>query len=275
MVSNVIDDPYREFEHSGWERAAPSYAGSFEAATRLFVFPLLESVGIRKHMDLLDVACGTGLVASLAAEHGAAAIGVDFSSKMIAAAGQRYPGLQFHEADAEALPFPDGVFDAVVINFGVHHFPFPLRALSEAHRVLCANGCVAFTVWAAPDEHSLHKITLGALREAGVSGAALPTAPGGVVNDIASCLDLLRMSGFSVPHSRAEKIVASLWLDSEQHLIDMLVDGTVRMSTLIRTQTREKTAAIVAAIRIAAAAYRENGRLRIPVTAILAVGSKA
>jgi hypothetical protein len=78
-----------------------------------------------------------------------------------------------------------------------------------------------------------------------------------------------------VPHSRAEKIVASLWLDSEQHLIDMLVDGTVRMSTLIRTQTREKTAAIIAAIRMTAVAYREDGRLRIPVTAILAVGSKA
>ena len=62
MVSNVIDHPYREFEHSGWERAAPSYAGSFEAATGLFAFSLLESVGIRKHMDLLDVACGTGLV---------------------------------------------------------------------------------------------------------------------------------------------------------------------------------------------------------------------
>jgi SAM-dependent methyltransferase len=211
----------------------------------------------------------------MATEHAAAAIGVDFSSKMIAAASQRYPALQFHEADAEVLPFSDGVFDAVFINFGVHHFPFPLRALSEAHRVLRANGRVAFTVWAAPDEHSLHKITLGALREAGVSGAALPTAPGGVVNDIASCLDLLRMSGFSVPHSHVEKIVASLWLDSEQHLIDMLVDGTVRMSTLIRTQTREKTAAIIAAIRMAAVAYREHGRLRIPVTAILAVGSKA
>lgn len=275
MVSNVIDDPYREFEHSGWERAAASYTDSFEAATGLFALSLLESIGIRKHIDLLDVACGTGLVTSMAAEHGAAAIGVDFSSKMIAAASQRYPALQFYEADAEALPFSDGMFDAVVINFGVHHFPFPLRALSEAHRVLRANGRVAFTVWAAPDEHSLYKITLGALREAGVSGAALPTAPGGVVNDIASCLDLLRMSGFTVPHSRAEKIVASLWLDSEQKLIDMLVDGTVRMSTLIRTQTREKTAAIIAAIRIAAVAYREDGRLRIPVTAILAIGSRS
>jgi hypothetical protein len=33
MVSNVIAHPYREFEHSGWERAAPSYAGSFEVST--------------------------------------------------------------------------------------------------------------------------------------------------------------------------------------------------------------------------------------------------
>ena len=275
MVSNVIDHPYREFERTGWERAAGSYADSFEAATKLFAPPLLEAVGIRKHMDLLDVACGTGFVASMAAAQGVTATGVDFSSKMIAEAKHRHPALRFQEADAEALPFSESTFDAVVINFGVHHFPFPLRALSEAHRVLRVGGRLAFTVWASPEEHALHKITLGALRDAGDAGAALPTPPGGAVNEIAKCISLLLESGFAVPPPQAQKMAASLWLDSEQHLVDMLVDGTVRLSTLIRSQPPDKAAAIVAAMRKIAAGYRESGRLRIPVTAILAVGTKS
>jgi len=274
-VSTVIDHPYREFERSGWERAAGAYASSFERATGLFALPLLEAVGIREQMQLLDVACGTGSVTSAATDRGAAAVGADFSANMIAEARQLHPALQFREADAEALPFPDCAFDAVVINFGVHHFPFPLQALREAHRVIRPGGRLAFTVWASPEEHALHKITLGALREAGVLGAALPTPPGGAVNERATCIALLLESGFTTPPPQAKTLVAPLWLDSDQHLIDMLVHGTVRLSAVIRSQPTAKVDAIVREIRKAAAVYRDDGRLRIPVTAILTVGTKS
>jgi SAM-dependent methyltransferase len=273
-VSTVVDHPYREFERSGWERAAGAYASSFEKATGLFALPLLEAVGIREHLQLLDIACGTGTVASAAAERGATVIGVDFSAKMITEAIQLHPTLQFREADAEALPFQECTFDAVVINFGVHHFPFPVQALREAHRVIRPGGRVAFTVWASPEEHALHKITLGALREVGVLGAALPTPPGGAVNEIATCIALLLAAGFATPPPRAQKLMASLWLDSDQQLIDMLVHGTVRLSTVIGSQPTDTVDAIVVEIRRAAAAYREGDRLRIPVTSILAVGEK-
>ncbi len=282
--------PYRDFEHAGWERAASAYADTFEAATRLFARPLLEAVGVHARMPpqthpktqpqmhpqmhLLDVACGTGFVAAAAAAHGASAFGVDFSASMVAQARQRHPALQFQEADAEALPFAAESFDAVVINFGVHHFPFPQRALAQAHRVLRTGGQVAFTVWSTPDDHALHKITLGALAEAGVAGAALPTPPGGAINDAAVCLRLLHDAGFAAPPARAERVSLPLELDSEQSLVDMLVAGTVRVSTLIRMQPPAQVAAIKTAMLRAAAAYRDGDRLRVPVTAILAVGSK-
>lgn len=145
-MSNSIDHSYHEFERSGWECAAGAYAKSFENVTALLVAPLLEAVCVHEKMQLLDVACGTGPVASAATERGAIVVGVDFSANMIAEAKQLHPESQFGKADAKALPFPDCRFDAVVINFGVQHFAFPLQALREAHRVVRPGGRLAFTV---------------------------------------------------------------------------------------------------------------------------------
>ena len=147
MQNDASKHPYREFEYSGWERAAASYADTFETISKLFEAPLLDAVSISAGSKLLDVACGPGLLASTAASRGAQVVGVDFSPNMIAEAQKRYPSLSFRQGDAEALPFPDGTFDAVVIGFGLHHFPFPSRAISEARRVLRAGGHVGFTTW--------------------------------------------------------------------------------------------------------------------------------
>lgn len=273
-MSAVIDHPYREFERSGWERAASAYSGTFAKATELFSSSLLEAAGVRAEMDLLDVACGTGIIASHAAALGARATGVDFSAKMIGEAMRLHTGARFFEADAEALPFPDNSFEAVVSNFGMHHFPFPRTALREAHRVARPGGRVAFTVWATPDKHALQKITLDALREAGVQAACLPTPPSGPLNEPDACIELLREAGFAGATLRAREVVASLWLDSEQTFVDMLIHGTVRLSTAIRSQPPAMLAAIVEAIRRRTAAYREGSRLRIPLVAILATGIK-
>src|SRR5207253_5020018 len=100
----------------------------------------------------LDVACGPGYAAAVAASRGARAIGIDFSSEMVEEARRRYAGVEFREGDAEDLPFPGSSFDAVVLNFGMLHLGRPEKALAEAHRVLRAGGRVAFTVWDTPDK---------------------------------------------------------------------------------------------------------------------------
>ena len=125
MKTTPAAHPYRDFEHGGWERAADAYAATFEAVTQLLAASLLDAVAVRSGSQVLDVACGMGFVTAMATGRGTQAMGIDFSARMVAEAVRRHPELVFHEADAEALPFDDGRFDAVVINFGVHHFPFP------------------------------------------------------------------------------------------------------------------------------------------------------
>src|SRR5205085_2147715 len=125
----------REFEYSGWQVAASSYDG-FAAATTLFVAPLLDAAGVKPGIRLLDVACGTGVASARAAAMGARVTGVDFSPEMIAEARRRHRTIEFQTADAEALPFPDASFDAVLANFGIHHVERPERAIAEVRRVL-------------------------------------------------------------------------------------------------------------------------------------------
>ena len=274
MSSNMEDHPYREFERAGWERAAPSYAGSFEAITSLFARPLLQAVGAGPRTKLLDVACGSGYMAAMAASSGAQVEAVDFSPTMVDAARRRFPALSLRQSDAEALPFADGMFDAVVIGFGVHHFPFPLAALSEARRVLGAGGRLGFTVWASINEHMLQKVVVDAVREVGNPGAALPVSPAGPVCEIETCLRLLRASGFVSPPPHAEKLLARAPIDSARRLIDLLIDGTVRMSSVIRSLPQDKMALLTNAVERSIERYREGDVFKVPAAAILAVGAR-
>lgn len=275
MPSNVEDHPYREFERAGWERAAPSYAGSFEAITSLFAKQLLDAVGAGPGIKLLDVACGSGYMAAMAAESGAQVEAVDFSPNMVDVATTRYPALSFRVADAEALPFADNTFDAVAIGFGVHHFPFPLRALAESRRVLRTGGRLGFTVWAPIDEHLIQKVVVDAVRAAGNPAAALPTPPAGDVCEIETCLRLLRDSGFVLPPPRAERLAAPAPIESARQLIQLLTDGTVRMSSVIRSLPQDKRAFLTMAVEHSIERYREGEVFKVPAAAILAVGAKA
>jgi len=140
---------WRDFEHAGWQVAASRYHEWLGDVTMQALGPLLDAVGVVHGTRLLDVATGPGYAAAAAAQRGARAVGVDFAAAMVAEATRRFPEVEFRAGDAEALPFPDASFDAVVINFGLLHFAHPERALAEAYRVLLPGGRIGFTVWDA------------------------------------------------------------------------------------------------------------------------------
>lgn len=100
---------------------------------------------------VLDVACGTGNAALLAAARGADVVGVDSSERLVAVARQRAAaaGLvpEFRVGDALALPVGDASFDTVLSVFGVIFASDPARAVSEIARVLASNGRAYVTAW--------------------------------------------------------------------------------------------------------------------------------
>ena len=101
---------------------------------------------------ILEIAAGTGVVTralAATANAGTSIVATDLNQAMLdeaAAIGAARP-VQWRQADAMELPFPDGDFDAIVCQFGVMFFPDKARAFSEARRVLKPGGAFIFNVW--------------------------------------------------------------------------------------------------------------------------------
>jgi ubiquinone/menaquinone biosynthesis C-methylase UbiE len=113
---------------------------------------LKKRVALMNVSRILEVACGTGVVTRALAtvmKEGASIVATDLNQDMLdeAAAIGAAHRVQWRQADAMALPFPDDAFDAVVCQFGVMFFPDKPRAFSEARRVLKSGGVFIFSVW--------------------------------------------------------------------------------------------------------------------------------
>ena len=263
----------RVFEHAGWQRAAAAYEDSFAPATAPFTKPLLDAAEITAGSRVLDVACGPGHVAAAAAARGAQAQGLDFSAAMVRVARAMHPGIAVTEGDAEALPYADSAFDAIVSNFGLHHVPRPEVALGEARRVLAPGGCAAFTVWAAPEENVAWRLVFDAIARHGDRTASQAPPPGGSFNQPDDCVRALAAAGFA---GISAQIVRAEWLVANADaLIAALSAGTVRMAALIAAQDPAALPAIIADIDCEAERYRRGERLAVPIAAILARGTKA
>lgn len=130
----------------GWASFAP-----FEAITGTAAPRLVDFAGVSAGAKVLDVGCGTGVVALTCARRGAIVTGLDLTPALLARAeeNRELAGLNvaFREGDVEAMPFADESFDVVLSQFGHMFGPRPDVAIGEMLRVLAPGGTVAFSTW--------------------------------------------------------------------------------------------------------------------------------
>lgn len=110
---------------------------------------LVDGAGVSPHQRILDVACGTGVVARAAAQRvgsSGSVVGLDLNEAMLAVARRLRPDLQWRVGDACVLPFGDGVFDLVLSQAALMFFRDRVAALREMGRVAGATGRVAVQV---------------------------------------------------------------------------------------------------------------------------------
>lgn len=139
---------------------------------------LVQSGNPQPGARVLDVACGTGVVARhVAARLGAQGrvVGFDLNPNMLAVARMMAEreslAIDWHEGHAESLPFPNSSFDLVLCQQALQFFVDRRAALAEMHRVLTRGGRVALSVWQSLDQHPFYQALDEAIeRQLGASG---------------------------------------------------------------------------------------------------------
>jgi SAM-dependent methyltransferase len=272
----VASDTFRTFEHAGWvnDTVALAYHHHLREVTTGCIPDLLKAADLKAGDRLLDVACGAGYVAAAARDRGANAIGVDFSAARIRLAEQTYPGIRFVEGDAEALPFADGEFDAVVNAFGLPHVPNPDKVTAEAYRVLKPAGRFAYASWCEPSKCIAFSMVYDDIRAHGSLDVGLPPGP-----DFFGCgrpdyaEEMLSRAGFA---DASMEEVPLIWrVPSPDAFIAFICTSTVRAAAVLRRQSPDSLEKIRQHLRERVLQFERNGIYAVPAPALVVAARKS
>jgi ubiquinone/menaquinone biosynthesis C-methylase UbiE len=238
---------------------------------------LVEAADVRPGEQVLDVACGTGVVARLAAERVGMAgrvVGLDVNGAMLAVArGVPLPAgaaIEWCEASALAMPLPDAAFDVVLCQQGLQQFPDRPAALAEMRRVLGPAGRLAACVWGSlPGSPGMAALVDALERHVGSAAANNRRAPF-ALGDAAELRRLVDEAGFQDVAVRT--MTGTARFPSPEKLVAYQLSATP-LSTLggLSDQT---FAAVVADVTAALHGSLTAGQLTFPMEAHLVIAHR-
>jgi ubiquinone/menaquinone biosynthesis C-methylase UbiE len=205
-----------------WDAVAPTYAEDVGQWTA-YAEEALRVVPVATDARVLDVACGPGTLAFLAARRGARVDAVDFSPGMIEqlrarAAREDMHNIQASVMDAQALTYADGSYDAAFCLFAFFFFPDRARAFGELFRVLRPGGRALIATWAPIERRPVMRIMFEAVAEALPD---LPRPTKGDLQDPSECIAEMGAAGFQ--DVTAHTFTASMGFDSPEHYVELMV----------------------------------------------------
>ena len=244
-----------------WSGGARAWAKLVEPNTRGLYNAVHDRLGIVDGTRLLDVGCGPGGSALLAAGRGARVAGLDAAAGSIEVARERIPEGDFRVGDMESLPWRDGSFDAVT-GFNSFQFAFdPVIALSQAHRVLASGGRLGMALWAPRKESQQPKIM------AVVGALAPPQPPGGpgpfALSEPGVAESVLEAAGLRVVDGGQVPVVVE-YPDSDAACGAMMAGGIAARAVQHSGEERVRQAMLEALeeFRVGTDGYRIENRFR-------------
>lgn len=170
-LRRAFDSADRKRRYTRWLFA--TIADRYDLVTRVLSFGcdqgwkrrLMALAGARPGVRVLDLACGTGDLAHLAAGRGALCVGLDFTPRMLQLARARqYPGtVHWVAGDMGQLPLRSATFDLVTTGYGLRNVPDLPAALAEIHRVLRPAGRLCSLDFDRPELPIVRAVYLGYL----------------------------------------------------------------------------------------------------------------
>jgi ubiquinone/menaquinone biosynthesis C-methylase UbiE len=225
---------------------------------------------------VLDVACGTGIVARTLAScvgPGGAVAGVDLNPGMLKVArrvcsteSHSIVQIEWHEASADKLPFSDALFDVVCCQLGLQFFPDRAAALREMHRVLVPGGRLTVMVWRGIHESpGFASLAEAFERHVGRAAAEIMRAPFGL-SDSEDLTALVRAAGF---HDIViQRRVGTVRFTSAEKLVSSYIAGSPLAGPLSQANDAARQA-VVADVQNALGKYVTDTGLAFPTAAHL------
>jgi ubiquinone/menaquinone biosynthesis C-methylase UbiE len=162
--------------------------------------PVADAAGITTGNRVLDVGCGTGVLAREALRRvgrEGEVVGLDLNEGMLAVAARTEPRIDWRVGDAAALPLGSASFDVAVSQFALMYFPDRVASLREMWRTLAPGGRLAIAAWARIDRARGYQILVDiAARQCGREAADVLAAPF-VLGDQSELTELFHSSGIS------------------------------------------------------------------------------
>lgn len=270
----VRDEWQHEGKAAAWLRWHPKFSEAFGSAREA----LLEVARPAPGMAVLDVGGGSGepgfALAKLVGPEGHVTI-ADLAPGMVEAARtlgreQQLENVDYVQADAHDLPFPDASFDLVTSRFAVMFFADQVRALGEIRRVLKPGGRAAFVAWGPVERNPIITDTFGIVfryiepeeAEEGAPGAFKFAEPG-------TLAAALKAAGFRevVEEMRDASIE---WPGPAGELWQFLEDENPPFVEMLQEKLGERLPEVRGEISAALQRYHDGTVLRLPATIVLA-----
>lgn len=253
--------------------AAEIYASKFVPAIFGEWAPhLVEAAGVKPGDTVLDVACGTGIVAREAADRvgrQGRVVGLDLNEGMLSVARRLRPDIEWRQGDAADLPFPHGSFDVVLCQSALMFFPDRAKALREMARVVRREGTVAVQVWGSlRSQPAYGPLVEVSARHAGSEAINLLSAYW-VLGDLDLVAGLFEAAGLEVTGTRRR--LGTARFDS----VDDLVKTEVESTPLIDRISDDVYRRIVEDAREALGSYTtEAGKAEVPIEGAMVIARK-
>ncbi len=275
---------YIEQQRQDWNRVAPAWEKwdrQLDQNLSFVNFRLVGDARLRAGQRVLDLGCGTGYPAILAAQvvgGQGLVVGLDLSEGMLSVARRKAEGLglrniTFHIEDATTLPFELASFDAVISRFCLMFLPDIPKALNEIARVLRPDGYLAAAIWSTPDKNPFIRIPVDVIKRFIEVPTPAPDQPG--IFRLARQGDLLRiteeagLTGISDEEVTGESIFDSAdeYLENVRDLAAPLHPLFARLSSAQRIEAETE-------IKGAVNQYLKGEQIALPMTFRIVVARK-